>query len=130
MRRATVPLIVKGQGGQKASFKFQAVDPGTYVVQLSGDPGDVDHGGATVDYILSIGVKRAKTPTMTFNIGVGGVISVPFSAPAGSTVTLSAKTKKGGFDLAELVGPAGAPEPGFQLDLGSLSTRDCRRRVA
>ena len=107
--------LVKGQGKQKASFKFTAVTTGLHVVSLQGDPGGF--GGSTGTYTFTVAVKRAKVAPAAFSDAAGGAISVTFTAVAGSSATISASTKKGGFDLTELRRPDATPEPGFSAAL-------------
>jgi hypothetical protein len=103
--------VVKGQGKQKVSFVYTAASAGTYMVTIGGDPGGF--GGSMGTYQLVLGVKRAKNAPAKFADPAGGPISFSFSAPAGSTVTLSASTKKNGVDLTSLQRPDGTAEPDF-----------------
>jgi len=110
-------ITVKGQGGQKASFKFKAVDPGTTSCKALGDPAWKTTAARPATTCLSIGVTRAKVKTQTFSVGVGGLISIPVQPLPRLERHVHREHKKGGFDLTGLVGPAGTPEPGFAAAL-------------
>jgi hypothetical protein len=110
------PANAKGQGSQRASCALKAASTGTYVVTLSGNPAAVS-GGHTGNYRFAMTVKRLKPAAAKFADAAGGAISYKFTAPAGSTLTLAATTRKGGFDLTALARPDGSPEPGFSAAL-------------
>jgi hypothetical protein len=110
------PPTAKGQGSQKASLQFTATATGTHVVTLTGNPAAIS-GGHTGNYKFAVAVKRVKPAAGKFADAVGGTISIRFTAPAGSSLSLSASTKKGGFDLSALNRPDLSAEPGFAAAL-------------
>lgn len=117
-----IAAAVTGQGTSRVALAHTAAAAGTVVIRLTGDPGGF--GGATGDYRLAIGVKRVKPAKQTFADAAGGAISVFVSAPEGSTLTVSASTKKGGFDLTEVRRPDGSAEPGFAAALKAKKRRN------
>jgi hypothetical protein len=116
------PSNAKGQGSQKVSLQFKASATGTHVVTLSGNPPELS-GGHVGNYQFAVSVKRAKPAAGKFADAAGGAISLRFPAPAGSSVSISATTKKGGFDLSALARPDGSAEPAFAASVKAKKRR-------
>lgn len=98
-------VFVSGQDGFRPSFDFTADEAGTHVLELSGN--------VEGDYRLKASIKRAKLGAEVFEDAAGGDISYSFYATAGSQVTLSAATRRGGLTITELRRPDGSAEPLF-----------------
>jgi VCBS repeat protein/IPT/TIG domain-containing protein len=113
-----------GQGKQRASLTFTAATEGLHVVGVSGDAGGF--GGAAGTYEMKFAVRRAKVAPTTFDAAAGADLSVAFSAPAGSSVTIAAATRKGGFDLTEIRRPDATAEAGFSTAVVSKNRRTAK----
>jgi len=112
---------VKGQNTQRASFAFTATSDGIHTITLLGNQSGA--GGQTGTYLLTITVKRTKVPAAKLSDAAGGAIALPLSTPAGSTLTVTASTRKGGLDLTGVQRPDGTPEPGFAAALRPRKNR-------
>jgi hypothetical protein len=110
---------VKGQGERKAKLTFTAPTSGRFLIQLNGD--NTGLAGSTGDYKAVFSIKRVKLAPAVFSDAAGGAVSSKFQAGAGDAVSITASTKKGGFDLTELRRPDGTPEPGFSAALKTKS---------
>ncbi len=102
-------VTVKGQGTFRASFTWTAERTGTHLVRLRGDSGTLasSHG----DYSIAFKVKRGKPPKGSFADAAGGSFVHPFAATAGASVSITASTRKGTLDVAEIRRPDGTAEP-------------------
>jgi hypothetical protein len=116
-----VTPAVEGQGEKTASFEYVAATTGLHLLELTGDPGGF--GGATGNYATTISVTRLKPVGGTFADAAGGTISLPITANDGATLSVTASTKTGGFDLVELRRPDGTPEPLFAESLKAKTRR-------
>ena len=111
---------VSGNGGKAVTLTYTAADSGVHVLKVVGGAGTSfgSHGG----YKLTFSVSRAKIRSQTFALPAGGAIAYRFGATDRAVVVVSASTKKGGFDLTGLTGPAG-DETGFAGAVKAPSNR-------